>query len=129
MKKKRIIRIRNPKLQKIRNQLRLILDLAVSDELNKLRYRSIATGITPANLVEFEKIYMKSIIRCPLCYFGLKRNMVYNLISDEWVCEDCVSRIKVGFVNRLKKKENGEWVPSDYDEEYVQGFFENNLNY
>ena len=58
MKKKRIIRIRNPKLQKIRNQLRLILDLAVSDELNKLRYRSIATGITPANLVEFEKIYM-----------------------------------------------------------------------
>ena len=110
MRDKRAIIIKDPRLQKIRNNLRNLLLRAVSvkwnelfDEMDSLRYTPEGTRRTvddfsshelkeyrsyQAQQSELRKLSDKSICKCVACGRA-DRDMVYNKAYNAWYCTEC----------------------------------------
>ncbi|TXT59235.1 MAG: hypothetical protein BAJALOKI3v1_1100002 [Promethearchaeota archaeon] len=103
MKKKRIITLKDPKLRKIRKNLRELLLKAFSERLSEVRSKKDKIRENP-DLNYYEKkeklIELQSIIQdltlakngAPLSCSTCKRidiDLVYNPVFEEWYCEEC----------------------------------------
>ncbi len=105
MKRKKTIKIKDPKLRRFRNNLRLVLLKAVSDkwylirkEIQELEYEEDGT---PRNLVDRDEIHKllekrnklerfrnDSICKCATCGVADK-DMTFNPYIKAWYCVDC----------------------------------------
>jgi len=110
MKNGRTISIRDPKLQKIRNSLRLIIlkecakrQMEISDQKHELRFgkdgnyirldddtHEIIQGLTD-KWWEIERPLRASIVQCPGCNKHNK-DMTYHRKSRTWYCVQCYER-------------------------------------
>ncbi|MHA1875850.1 MAG: hypothetical protein ACTSUC_05320, partial [Promethearchaeota archaeon] len=111
MKDKRIIRIQDPKLQKIRNEFRKLLLAWKNDVIRKLEEQRRALNIDPdgkliidmdeATLKKFHELQetvanirawaSQSILRCRTCG-QTDKDMQYNKGSREWFCSECIEK-------------------------------------
>lgn len=105
MKKKKAIVIKNPRLRKIRENLRLLLGEAVWKEIHQWRdkfnkaWEEYMCDPTPEkeriarefqdkeNFFLFD-VYKGSICCCVVCGRADK-DMTYNAVMKEWYCVDC----------------------------------------
>lgn len=109
MKQKRTISIRDPKLRRIRDQLRVLLlevlkskSIKISNKKEKLRN---SEGFWNERSSEFKKLHEKiqglssqrsdlryafhnSIVFCPVCR-KINKDMTYNPVSRVWFCVEC----------------------------------------
>ncbi|KKL55665.1 hypothetical protein LCGC14_2253160 [marine sediment metagenome] len=125
MRDKRAIIIKDPRLQKIRNNLRDILLEAVSSRWNKLFDEMDKLDYTPEGEVrtiddysssELQKyrayqreqsalrdLANRSICKCVTCGKG-ERDMVYNKSYDAWYCTECYGMERLSAQKRAKVK-------------------------
>ena len=142
MKDKKIISVRNPKLQKVRNELRELLLQArdtergkFSNEMELMRFDKDENRIsvddwTPSQLKRFrelqrlknegEEIGRKSICMCYNCGKA-DQDMYYNHPYRAWFCVGCVDFLKTAHAKMEAKKERGEYT-CDPDNEFGQSF-------
>jgi len=125
MRDKRVIIIKNPRLQKIRNNLRDVLIQAyhaqwnmLFDQMDKIsrddngRPKSVR-DMTPEEKKRFRDLQEqenelsnlldRSILTCVACGKG-HRDMVYNKAYDAWYCTFCYGLELASARHRLKKK-------------------------
>lgn len=109
MKKKRTIRIKDPRLRKVRYELRNLLQLAKSAKiyeiLDKKRQLYDIDGFWDRNHLDYKKLHKKvqklssqendlryafnaSIAFCPVCW-EMDKDMTYNPVSGKWFCTEC----------------------------------------
>ena len=110
MKDKRTIIIKNPSLQKIRNNLRIVLLKAINKELLRLlnerqkleinsnNIRRSIDDLSPSELKKYRQIQeqesnlressYRSILMCVSCNQS-DRSMVYNKAYNAWYCTEC----------------------------------------
>ncbi|TXT63055.1 MAG: hypothetical protein BAJALOKI3v1_440001 [Promethearchaeota archaeon] len=103
MKKKRVIKLKDPRLRKIRKNLRELLLKAFSRKLNEILDKQDKIRENP-DLNYYEKqekqIELESIIQdlklarngAPLSCSTCSRidiDLVYNPVFEEWYCEEC----------------------------------------
>lgn len=120
MKKRKIIMLKNEKLQKIRNNLRLLLLEWLNSELNKLfnEYKTTMSRDLLRKMQDLRRVGMKSICKCMTCGSS-KKDMYYNQILQEWYCVDCFSINKEFYQKRM----SGEGcLYDDFNEEYYKTF-------
>ena len=115
MKKKRTIAIRDPKLQKIRNNLRKLLLKWKSIEWNQLCdiYEKIQFDVNDnvrdlsekeqqqvrdlrMKMKEINLIAIHSICKCSLCSAS-DRDMTYNPVRERWYCVNCYQKLQRDF--------------------------------
>ena len=128
MRDKRAIIIKSPRLQKIRNNLRLLLLKAARTERERLykEWRGFLVGSEGKrhsikefsqdkleqfrNLQEQEEILKsisdRSICKCIACGKA-DRDMVYNKAYDAWYCTDCYGLERSVAQRRTKTRERG----------------------
>jgi len=115
MKKKRTIRIKDPRVRKVRNELRLLLHEAKSKEViqkiekqKKLKKSPHFWDEKHPNYTTLRKedqklasevdrlrtIYDRSIIKCPVC-MKLDKDMTYNPYYEGWYCIECYEANRV----------------------------------
>ena len=143
MKDKRIISVKDPKLRKIRDGLRMLLVQASSAEWNKiydemegLRFDKDENRIsvddwTPSQLKRFRELQRlknenrkmgeKSICMCFNCGKS-DQDMYYNYPYRAWFCVECVEFLRKGYAKMKAKKARGEYM-CDPDSEFGQSFF------
>ena len=109
MKKKLTIKIKDPRLRKVRYELRRLLQLAksarLSEILEKERRLQQTEGFWDRNHPDYKRLhketqelsskendlsyaYNASIAFCPVCREGDK-DMTYNPVSKKWFCIEC----------------------------------------
>jgi len=110
MKKKRTIIIKNPNLQKIRNNLRTILINWQSKEWNLLhdeytkihydqagrvraskelsKHERLKVGRIQEQMKIIDDILDSSICKCTVCGAS-EKNMTFNPVAKKWFCVDC----------------------------------------
>ncbi len=107
MKDGRTIRIKDPKLQRVRNNLRLIIlkecskrKMEISDQEHELRFDKNQNYIKLDNEThrllqkftnkwwEIERPLRASIVKCPACNKHTK-DMTYRKKNRTWYCVDC----------------------------------------
>ncbi|MHA1670185.1 MAG: hypothetical protein ACTSV5_06345 [Promethearchaeota archaeon] len=144
MKDKRVIRIRDPRLRKIRNEFRKLWSAVDSsiwrrlrDEMEKLRHDE-GGKLLGANEMEdkgtlnrFRSLQSKqqdlrmdfelSICMCATCG-QLDVDMYYNKTYDAWFCLECVKLYKRMHPMMKKKYANKDPVYYDFDEEFGESF-------
>ena len=143
MKDKRIISVKDPKLQKIRNELREVLFQArtaewrkIQDEMEEIdsdeRGDSIPMDeLAPLQLKRFRELQRlqnenreignKSICMCYNCGRA-DQDMYYNRPYRAWFCVECVKFLRKGYAKMKAKKNRGEYM-CDPDDEFGQSFF------
>ena len=136
------VRIKGPKLIKIRNNLRNLLLWAYFDKaeelhklLNKARRKKNRTLKTGESYSEINQSYVslsraknRSIIYCPNCQSS-EKDMVKTKVKRQWVCIDCYNLYKNMFKKELEevktllraRTKRGEGIHLEY-------FGEENLN-
>ncbi len=141
MKKKRTISIKDPKLRKIRNNLRLLLSKAASvqwrlhfDEQHKLntdlngnfRNMSESKKQKAAELTEkMRKIHIlrdKSIIQCPVCK-RIDRDMTFNPEFKEWYCTQCYKDMGEFYYQEKEARAKG-LIHDEFGEEFYKAFLD-----
>ena len=142
MKDKRTIKVKNPKLQKIRNELRNVGFAAKSsqwrkyfDELEKIR--KTERGYWRKNYTqkqlekkhelvvkqrELDRLVSSSICKCPSCNAS-GRDMIYNRPLDMWYCTDCFQGM-IDFYHATKKKLARGQFFDDFNEEFYKTFLD-----
>ena len=101
MKRKRTIIIKDPKLQKIRNNFRILLLKWGSKEWKKLHSELLSTPSENINLIreinrkkqEIMELKEASICKCASCA-GPDKDMTYNPVRKEWFCVDCYRELQ-----------------------------------
>jgi hypothetical protein len=109
MKKKRTISIKNPRLRRIRGELRSLLQLAESkqihdliDKIEKIQnsevfwdenhpdFKRLHKEVQQLNSQENDLSYAfnSSIAWCPVCR-SADKDMTYNPVSKQWLCTEC----------------------------------------
>jgi len=109
MKQKHTIRIKDPKLRRIRDQLRILLlevkKAQTIEILNKKGELRKSEGFWNEKSSEFKKLHEKaqelssqqsdlryafhnSIVFCPVCR-KINKDMTYNQVSRVWFCVEC----------------------------------------
>lgn len=109
LKKKRTIRIKSPQIRKIRNELRILLQRAISSKLNELSDEESklqqSNGFWDENHPSYETLhremrkltsqgnnlryaYNASILKCPVC-MRIDKDMTFNPILKKWYCVEC----------------------------------------
>ena len=99
LNKKRTIRLNDPQLIKIRNNLRSLIDAECSArkrEISEQQMKIIEGGKrNQTNIRKLEEQWNKieiplraSIIKCPAC-FSSKKDMTYNPNTKMWYCTSC----------------------------------------
>lgn len=141
MRDRRAIIIKNPKLQKVRNNLRIILMKAVTQKLieflherKKIEvttdevYKSIR-DLSPDELKRFRHLQdqenilsdfaNRSICTCMTCG-SPDRDMVYNKAYDAWYCTECYG-MERDYAKELhqKRAKTGE-KPKGHEEKAVE---------
>jgi len=143
MKDKRVIRIQNPKLQKIRNEFRKLFDCWLDDEIYRIdeemdslkidsegrrvaivdrdaetlkKYRKLQE--TVANLTALGN---QSILRCHTCG-RTDKDMQYNKGAMEWFCLDCTEKYKKMRNVLIAKKGRGEYLYDLEDDDFYDTF-------
>ncbi len=94
MKKERAIIIKNPHLKKIRNELRILLKLWVSDVMNSLLQKDrFENG--PKFQKEISKLsLMDKLSICTCLHCGNSdKDMIYRPDMKQWLCIDCNSEL------------------------------------
>ncbi len=108
-----VIKISNPFLKLVRDNLRALILSAINDKKGKLYNRRknllfnekgvkiLVSDLGPQDLAlyeelgeewwELERRLRRSILLCPLCN-STRKNMVYNPKEDAWFCVECNSR-------------------------------------
>lgn len=99
-KKKRIIRVKNPRLRRFRTAMREMLKAAQESDVNKLRDMSNSVKIKDFNLRikeedrierqidELVRARRRAPIGCRVC--GRQDlDLVFNPCSSQWYCEGC----------------------------------------
>lgn len=109
MKEQRLIRIKKPKLRKVRNNFRELIIAACSKQKSKIIKRQnelIGTGQSNLELESeddwwaIERPLRASICMCPSC-FKSKLDMIYNPVLKEWFCFKCYNLNKEFKTSRL----------------------------
>ena len=143
MKDKRIVRVKNPKLRKIRNEMRELLLQARDADLNKITHemelmefdkddnRITIDELAPSQLERFRRLQQmkyenreigrKSICLCYNCGKS-DQDMYYNHPYRAWFCVGCVDFLKTAHTKVEAKKVRGEYT-CDPDGEFGQSFF------
>lgn len=146
MKKKRTIRIRNPQLRKVRNQLRLLLIKAESvesmrlleemDALDRHKDGTIKSidDLSPEELKRFRtlqksesenrRIVRASICQCATCRQADK-DMTFNPAYNMWFCVDCYAKTGEFYKQVLQERTEKGVSREDYDdfdEDYFKSF-------
>ena len=109
MRKKRTITIKDPRLRKVRNELRCLIMLAEAAEekkiLNKKQELYNIEGFWDEFHVDYKNLnkqaqnlnsqinslsyaYSSSIVFCPVCH-EINKDMTYNPVSKKWFCTEC----------------------------------------
>ncbi|MFX0037551.1 MAG: hypothetical protein ACFE9I_18165 [Candidatus Hermodarchaeota archaeon] len=109
MKKKSTISIKDPRLRKVRYELRRLLQLVESAKVHEIldiKEELLKTeGFWDRNHPNFERVHKEiqrlnsqenelsyafncSIAWCPVCQ-SADKDMTYNPVSKEWLCIDC----------------------------------------
>ncbi len=123
MKKERTIIIRDPKLQKIRNGLRTILNLWKSDIKSSLRAKSsefseegnfIKSREIQKKISELNLQYQLSICVCLHCGHSDK-DMIFVPEMRQWLCVDCNSE-RVYFNNLRSNLKISNWQLGEFFE-------------
>ncbi|NVM17913.1 MAG: hypothetical protein HWN80_09365 [Candidatus Lokiarchaeota archaeon] len=94
MKKERAIIIKNPRLIRIRNELRMLLKLWVSDVMNSLLQKDrFENG--PKFQKEISKLsLMDKLSICTCLHCGNSdKDMIYRPDMKQWLCIDCNSEL------------------------------------
>jgi hypothetical protein len=119
VKKKKVIRIRNSKLRKIRTELRTLLvreagkriiqkiheqrNLRRSDEFGSEKYRK-----TYNQEIQIRKLLKASICSCATCS-DMEKDHVFVPKTQEWYCEVCLERLeKANYFQMVDNLENYE---------------------
>ena len=134
MNKKKTIALKDPRLRAIRNSLREVINLTVLEERRKLfgsmkkQDKNTKDGYElycklHAKRDELSKNRKESIIECPACNC-IDRDMRYNPYDSAWYCVDCYKLIGDMYHVTMAKKAKGEFVGTDYDEEFARSFTE-----
>lgn len=141
MRDKRAIIIRDPRLQKIRNNLRRLFLAAVSTKWNKLfdgmdRLRYTSEGVrrtvddfTSGELQEFRdyqaqqdelrKLSDKSICKCIACGKA-DRDMVYNKPYKAWYCTECYRMERASAQELRRKRTRDKSKPKGHEEKAIE---------
>jgi len=142
MKDKRIIRIQDPRLQKIRNEFRKLLLAWKNDLIRKLEEQRRALKIIEGKRVAIvdrdaetlKKYYelqetvanirawaSQSILRCRTCG-QTDKDMQYNKGSREWFCSECIEKHRKMRNILIAKKGRGEYLYDLEDDDYYDTF-------
>ena len=142
MKDKRTIRIKNPKLQKIRNELRKMWLAATAprfkkyfDELEKIektergywrknfspRQKQRAIELTEKQR-ELDRLINRSICQCPSCNAS-EKDMISNRPLDMWYCTECFQGM-IDFYHDTKRKLARRQFFDDFNEEFYETFLD-----
>lgn len=143
MKDKRIISVKTPQMQKIRNGMRMLLIRAsqsegrkIHEELEQMRFDSEENRITVDDMTPTElKLYRelqglenenREVIRSSICMChscGIAdRDIYYNYPYRVWYCVDCVDFFKSAHAKMETKKARGDYM-CDPDDEFGQSFY------
>lgn len=139
MNKKKIIAIKDPRLQAIRNNLREVISLAVYKEKGRIfgtmnkEDKKTAEGYERyckmhAEMDKLSLVLEESTIQCPTCNFGSNRDVRYNPYDKTWYCVDCFKDMEYSYYITMAMKETGRFIGSDYDEEFARSFTEDGAN-
>ncbi|MHA1329413.1 MAG: hypothetical protein ACTSRH_19230 [Promethearchaeota archaeon] len=82
MNRKYVLRIKNPRLRRFRDNLRKVLYLAWQRELERLE--TLMDNIRENPYLSMEK----SIVYCQACW-RIDMDMIYNPLMRMWYCSDC----------------------------------------
>ncbi len=141
MKKKRTISIKDPKLRKIRNNLRLLLIRATSaewrkyfDEQHRLNtdldgnIRNLSESKKPRTaeltrkMNEIKRIVEASIIQCPVCR-KIDKDMIFNPELKEWYCIQCYRGMGEFYYQEKEARAKG-LVHDDFHEDFYKTFLD-----
>ena len=146
MEKKRVIKIRNPKLKEIRNNLRTIFIKGVMvqwrilhDEIRRLRFdnlgnRKLIDDMTSEEQVRYRDLQKmesqltdaieRSICQCYTCGKA-DQDMIYNPDYSAWYCVECYN-ITQSFYRGVKQERMEKGISRadyyDFDEKYHKSF-------
>ena len=144
MRDKRTIIIKNPRLQKIRNNLRSVLIEAIHVRTKNIRNqlkdlkknpdgtRRTIDDLTKEELKKYralqeEENYLRdlsyrSICMCVACGKG-ERDMVYNKAYDAWYCTECYNLHRAHAKKLAKKKKEGAAKPQGHEEKALDELY------
>ncbi|MBA7572305.1 hypothetical protein ES708_14084 [subsurface metagenome] len=133
MKKKKGIIIKDPHLRKIRDNLRVVIDRAVNNEVSRFSYlmRQIDRSTDEGRNQYFALMHRRddlrranksSTIQCAVCNFGIDRDIRFNPFDGAWYCIECYDLIRDQYYITMAKKERGEFIGTDYNEDYARSF-------
>ncbi|MBY9021350.1 MAG: hypothetical protein KGD67_09840 [Candidatus Lokiarchaeota archaeon] len=114
MKKKKTIKIRNPRLRTIRNNLRSVLIAFAVDKVNEI------SSNYQRDKSKIRKILSRSICMCPSCSRS-KEDMTFNLELKEWYCIECYKLVQYDYKQRKVLRDKGEDY-GDFREEFYKSF-------
>ncbi|MFX1328807.1 MAG: hypothetical protein ACFE91_11825 [Promethearchaeota archaeon] len=103
MHKKRSIKINNPYLRRIRNNLRNLIITACSVEKSNILDKAEESE---DEYWAIERPLRASILLCPAC-FKSDKDMTYNPLRKEWYCTECYESIK----KELSEEGRGDEFP------------------
>lgn len=143
MKDRQYIRIRDPKLQRVRLNLRSVLSLVckseserIHEELENLRFNKKWERVTIDKMTESQvKRYREiqayqndlrerlriSIVLCDRCG-TIDGDRYYNKTFRSWFCPKCVDEIRREHLKMMEKRKAGTYTCPDDDGEFGQSF-------
>ena len=138
MNKKKKIALKDPRLRAIRNSLREVINLVeIAEEERLFETMNKEDKNTKEGYERFCKMHAemdrlslarrKSIIECPACS-AIDRDMRYNLYDNAWYCVDCFKDYEFLYYVTMARKARGEFIGTDYDEEFARSFTEDDAN-
>ena len=140
MKKKRTILIKDPKLQRIRNNLRQVLikafqhlDFKLTSEIDAISRDS--EGRLKKNIEDSESVELQRLkdIQCQLneftdksiCYCEgckqINKDMTYNPTLKRWYCVECSEEFRDHYYQQKIRKQKGEFL-GDYHKFFFKSF-------
>ena len=145
MKDKRIIRIKDPRLRKIRNEFRNLWFIhyesiykRLSTEMRRLRFDGEGKLLGPDEMKDADVLniyhslqrsqqdlredFKRSICMCYTCG-RIDLDMYYNRPYRSWFCVECVPVILTGYANIQIKKELDTYYCDDDNDDFGESFF------
>ena len=138
--KKRCVVIKDPKLRRIRNNLREILikayqntDIKLTSEIDAISRDSegrLRMNRTPSENAELQKLKDmrsqineltdKSICYCRACK-QINKDMAYNPTLEEWYCVECYEEFRDYYYQQKIEKQKAKFL-GDYYEPFFETF-------
>ena len=140
MKKKRSIVIKDPKLRRIRNNLRDILigkvqsrrinlisdiDAISRDSEGHLRRDLTSSGSAELRKLKDMKSKINELTDKSICYCNgckqINKDMTYNPTLESWYCVECSEEFRNHYYQQEIRKQKGEFL-GDYHEFFFKSF-------